>query len=224
MEKDTYLKWKLNRWQTILLFGFLLMIVYALGTYFFDFLAGSATVGFGKMGDVWGIGMFFVYMIGYFVAIIVILPILIFKNFGIGLLIFLPYAIVGFFVEYYYELIAVPALKGIWAVFVWAIIGLLIGLSADITYKYLSKKINLKLKSIVMGVILSITDFILTFIVLMYCYNIPMQISPVDPGNWFGVAYFGLPWLIVNSGFGGFTAYAIFNELKLKNNILKRRS
>ena len=102
MNENNQFKWRLNRWQTVLLFGFLLMIVYALGTYFFDFLAGSATVGFGKMGEVWGIGMFFIYMIGYFVAIIVILPILIFKNFGIGTLIFLPYAIVGFFIEYYF--------------------------------------------------------------------------------------------------------------------------
>ena len=216
MDENNQSKWRLNRWQTILLFGFLLMIVYALGTYFFDFLAGSATVGFGKMGEVWGIGMFFIYMIGYFVAIIVILPILIFKNFGIGTLIFLPYAIVGFFVEYYYELIAVQALKGVWAVFVWTIIGLLIGLSADITYKFLLKKISIKIKSITMGVVLAIGNFVLTFIVLRYCYKVPMQISPVDPGNWFGVAYFGLPWLIINSGFGGFTAYAINKELKLK--------
>ena len=216
MDENNQSKWRLNRWQTILLFGFLLMIVYALGTYFFDFLAGSATVGFGKMGEVWGIGMFFIYMIGYFVAIIVILPILIFKNFGIGTLIFLPYAIVGFFVEYYYELIAVQALKGVWSVFVWTIIGLLIGLSADITYKFLLKKISIKIKSITMGVVLAIGNFVLTFIVLRYCYKVPMQISPVDPGNWFGVAYFGLPWLIINSGFGGFTAYAINKELKLK--------
>ena len=221
MVENNQFKWRLNKWQTILLFGFLLMIVYALGTYFFDFLAGSATVGFGKMGEVWGIGMFFIYMIGYFVAIIVILPILIFKNFGIGILIFLPYAIIGFFVEYYYELIAVQALKGVWAVFAWTIIGLLIGLSADITYKFLSKKISIKIKSIIMGVVLALANFILTFIVLRYCYKVPMQIFPVDPGNWFGIAYFGLPWLIVNSGFGGFTAYTIFKELKIKNNTSK---
>ena len=215
MERINQLSWKLNRWQTILLFGFLLMIVYALGTYFFDFFAGSATVGFGKMGEVWGTGMFFIYMIGYFVAIIVILPILIFKNFGIGTLIFLPYAIIGFFVEYYYEWVAVQALKGIWAVFVWAIIGLLIGLSADLTYKFLSKRISLKIKSIIMGLVLAITNFTLVFVVLRFCYKVPLSISPIEPGSFLGVAYFGVPWLLVNSGFGGFTAYAILRELNL---------
>ena len=214
MDKNNQFTWRLKRWQTIILFGFLLMIIYALGTYFFDFFAGEATVGFGRMGQVWGVGMFFIYMIGYFVAIIVILPILIFKNFGIGILIFLPYAIIGFFVEYYYEWLSVQSLKGVWAVFVWSIIGLLIGLSADITYKYLPKKISLKLKSIIMGIIIAIANFVLTFIVLRFCYKIPLPVSPVEPGSFLGVAYFGLPWLIANSGFGGFTAYAINKELK----------
>ena len=207
--------WRLNRWQTILVFGFLLMIIYALGTYFFDFFAGSATAGFGKMGQVWGTGMFFIYMIGYFLAIIIILPILIFKSFGIGTLIFLPYAIVGFFVEYYYEWIAVQSLKGVWAVFVWVVTGLLIGLSADLTYKFLSKKISLKIKSIIMGIVLAVVNFLLVFIVLRFCYKIPLSVSPIEPGSFLGVAYFGLPWLIVNSGFGGFTAYAIFKNLKI---------
>jgi len=29
------------------------------------------------------------------------------------------------------------------------------------------------------------------------------------PGSFLGVAYYGLPLLVVNSGFGGYTAYAI---------------
>ena len=216
MDKNSQFTWKLNRWQTIILFGFLLMIIYALGTYFFDFFAGEATVGFGSMGQVWGIGMFFIYMIGYFVAIIVILPILIFKNFGTGTLIFLPYAIIGFFVEYYYEWLSVQNLKGVWAVFVWSAVGLLIGLSADITYRYLPIKMSLKLKSIIMGMVLAVANFLLTFIVLRFCYKIALPVSPVEPGSFLGVAYFGLPWLIINSGFGGFTAYAINKELKPK--------
>ena len=119
-------------------------------------------------------------------------------------------------------MIAVQALKGVWAVFVWTIIGLLIGLSADITYKFLSKKISLKIKSIIMGVVLAVVNFVLIFIILRFCYKIPLPISPIEPGSFLGVAYFGLPWLIVNSGFGGYTAYAIFKELKIKNNTSKR--
>jgi len=60
-------------------------------------------VGFGVIGEIEGTGMFFVYMVGYFNALIIILPILKIRQFGMGTAIYLPYAIIGFFVEYYYE-------------------------------------------------------------------------------------------------------------------------
>ena len=87
------LTWRLKPWQTTIIFGILLMFLYALGTYFFDFFAGTATVGFGVMGEVMGMGMFFIYMIGYFLAILTILPIILIRRFGTGLLIFIPDAL-----------------------------------------------------------------------------------------------------------------------------------
>ena len=212
---ETTFNWKLKKWQSVLLFGFLLLIIYGAGTYFFDYFAGSATLGFGKMNsNVWGIGMFFIYIIGYFLSIIIILPILIHKSFGTAILIFVPYAVIGFFVEYYYELLEVQVLKGVWAVFGWTAIGLLIGLSADITYRFLSKKISLKIRAIIMGVVIALANFVLTLISLIFFYKIPTPLIPVDPGSFFGIAYFGLPWLIINSGFGGYTAYTISRSFK----------
>ncbi len=214
MSKDTLFNWRLKKWQTILLFGFLQMIIYAVGVYFFDYFAGTATAGFGIMGEVWGIGMFFIYMIGFFLSIIIILPILIHKSFGIGILIFLPYSIIGFFVEYYYEFASQQTLKSIWGVFGWAVIGLLIGLSADLTFRFLSKKISLKIKAIIMGIILALTNFVLTLIAVSFFYKISTPITSMAPGSFLGVAYFGLPWLVINSGFGGYTAYAISRNFK----------
>ncbi len=37
--------WQLNGWQTIVLFGLLQLGIYTVGTFFFDFFAGSATQG-----------------------------------------------------------------------------------------------------------------------------------------------------------------------------------
>ncbi len=68
------------------------------------------------MGEVEGIGMFFVYMVGYFNALIIILPILKIRQFGMGTAIYLPYAIIGFFVEYHYEWIKTKSLVSPWAV------------------------------------------------------------------------------------------------------------
>jgi len=209
------LSWKLKNWHTVLLFSFILMIFYALGTYFFDFFAGTATKGFGIMGEVYGTGMFFIYMIGYFVSIIIILPILIIKRFGIGTAIYLPYAIIGFFVEYYYEWLLESTLISPWAALGWAALGLVIGFSVDITYKYLSKRISLKIRSMIMGIVLGSASFLFTLLALLFFYKEPLSVSPVDSGSYLGVAYFGLPWLLVNSGFGGFTAYTIFQGLKL---------
>lgn len=211
--KSTF-SWKLKNWQTVLVFSLILMIVYALGTYFFDFFAGSATKGFGVMGEVSGTGMFFIYMIGYFISIIIILPILIVKRFGIGTAIYLPYAIIGFFVEYYYEWTLESTLISPWAALGWSIIGLAIGFSADLAYKFLSKNISLRLRSIIMGIVLGSASFLFTLLALLFFYKEPLSISPIDSGSYLGVAYFCLPWLIVNSGFGGFTAYAIFQGIK----------
>ena len=119
-----------------------------------------------------------------------------------------------FFVEYYYEWYSMQVLKGVWAVFGWVIMGLFIGFSADLTFRFLSKRISLKLKAIITGMVLGVVNFTLTLLALMFFYKVPLSVSPVDPGSFLGVAYFCLPWLIVNSGFGGYTAYAISKGFK----------
>ena len=129
-------------WQIILLFGVLQCGVTALGVYFFDYFAGSATAGFGVMGQVWGTGMFFVYMLGYLNALIVVLPIQRLGFFGVGALIYLPYAVIGLPVEYYYEWVLNPALKGPLAVVGWCALGPLIGLCADLAHRYLPRKLR----------------------------------------------------------------------------------
>lgn len=209
---ETQFSWRLKSWQTILIFSFSLMAVYALGTYFFDFFAGTATVGFGKMGEVYGTGMFFIYMIGYFLSIIVILPILVIGRFGVGTLIYLPYAVIGFFVEYYYEWVSESTLVSPWGALGWAAAGLAAGFLVDVAYKFLSKAISLKIRSIILGIVLGSSSFLFTLLALLFLYKVPISISPVEPGSFLGVAYFCLPWLIINSGFGGYTAYTIFKS------------
>lgn len=77
-------RWRLKAWQTTLLFGFALFIITGPAVFFFDFLAGSATRGFGMSpsSGFQGIGMFYLYMISYFSSLVVILPALLTKRFG----------------------------------------------------------------------------------------------------------------------------------------------
>lgn len=191
VKPESRLKLRLNPCLIILIFGILLSCVYALGTYFFDYFAGSATLGFGIMNEkVWGIGMFFIYMIGYFIAIIVILPVLLIRRFGIGTAVYLPYAVVGFFVEYYYEFVKVHSLSGLWAVFGWSLVGLAAGFSVDIAFKFLPHRLNERWRSVFMGIILGIASFLLNLAPLYLFYKTSPQTCP---GSYLGVAYFALP-------------------------------
>ncbi len=136
---QTSVRWRWNAWQTIVLFGVLQLGLYTVGTFFFDFFAGSATLGFGITPKVAGTGLFFVYMIGYFNALVVILPVLLLRRFGVGTAIYLPYALIGIPVDLYFES---EVLRGPWAAVGWGLVGLAAGFSVDLAYRYLPKHLD----------------------------------------------------------------------------------
>jgi len=80
-ERDN--SWRLKPWQTILLLGILLCAIHAFGSFTFDFYAGAATAGFGVWGEVGGVGMFYIYVLPYFLALVVVLPVLLINS-GFG--------------------------------------------------------------------------------------------------------------------------------------------
>jgi hypothetical protein len=183
----------------------LLCGIYAFGSFTFDFYAGAATAGFGVMGEVGGIGMFFVYVMSYFIALVVVLPILLIRRFGVGLLVFLPYALIGLFVEYYMEWVTNRALVSPWAVAGWCAFGLVTGLSADLAYRFLPERVNERRRAIITGMVMGGINFLLVAIALRFFYTGPQT----GPGSFLGIAYYAVPFLLVSSGFGGYTAYAI---------------
>ncbi len=195
----------LKRWGIIIIFGFLLCIIYAFGSFTLDYYAGAATLGFGVMGPVSGVGMFFIYILGFYIALVVVLPILIIKRFGVGVAVYLPYAIAGLFVEYYTEWVTTRALVSVWAVVGWCVIGLVTGLSADLAYWLLPSRVSERWRAITTGVVLVIVTFLLVLLALTFFYVERQE----GPGSFLGIAYYGLPLLILNGGFGGYTAYAI---------------
>lgn len=154
--------------------------------------------------------MFYVYMISFFSSLIVVLAILKSNTFGFGFLLWLPYATIGFFVEAYFEL---EVLINIGGVFGYSAFGLLTGLSADMSYKFLKEKTSLdgKLIAGLTGVIMSLTYYFTTIIAIGFFYKAGWRAgSFTDPGSFLGVVYFCLPWMIINAFFGGFTAYSIY--------------
>jgi len=102
MSRPTLLR-RLKSWQLILIFAFLLCCIYAFGSFTFDYFAGAATAGFGVWGAVGGAGMYFTYVMAYFIALVVVLPILVIRRFWVGMAVYGLYALSGLFVEYYMD-------------------------------------------------------------------------------------------------------------------------
>ncbi|MFX1327823.1 MAG: hypothetical protein ACFE91_06735 [Promethearchaeota archaeon] len=194
-----------------LICSLLLMILLNFSIFFWDFFSGTDTQGFGVLEPYYGLPMFYVYMISYFSSLIVVYAILRTRRFGMGFFLWLPYAVIGFFVEAHFE---IEVLISIWGVIGYCIFGLITGLSADISYKFLKEKtsINEKIISGLTGVIMSLTYFLTTIIAIGFFYKAGWSAGTfTDPGSFLGVAYFAFPWMIINAFFGGFTAYSIYN-------------
>ena len=203
--EPTHPNWRLKPWQTILIFGTLQWLIYGLGSFTFDFFAGGATSGFGVWPDVEGVGMFFVYVLSFYITLVVVLPILIIRRFGVGMAVYLPYAITGLFFEYYFDLVLAPNLASFWDVVGWCVFGLMIGLSADLAYRFLPASFSERLRATATGVVMGLTNFVLVSVALTSFYISPQA----GTGSFLGVAYYGLPLMLLNSGFAGYTAYAI---------------
>jgi hypothetical protein len=194
-------------------YSMLLMILLNFSIFFWDFFAGSLTQPLFVLEPYYGLAMFYVYMISLFTSFISVFLILKTKLFGISLLLWLPYAIIGLFVETYFELILNNVLVSFWAVVGYCVFGLLTGLSADITFKLLDEKTNLKKKFVASftGIIQSCVYFSLIIIALAFFYKQGWSAgSLLDPGSFLGVSYFGLPWMVLNAFIGGFMAYAVY--------------
>lgn len=192
-------------WQIILVFGILLCLIYGLGSFTLDYFAGGATAGFGVWPEVDGVGMFFVYILSFYMTLVVVLPILIIRRFGVGMAVYLPYAIIGLFMEYYVEWVAEHSLRSPWGAVGWCVIGLAIGLSADLAYRFLPAHLTERSRAVITGVVMGVTNFLLVIVALTFFYVARQS----GPGSFLGVAYYGLPLLLANSAFGGYTAYAI---------------
>lgn len=182
----------LNRtatWRVIGIYSLLLMALIGFGT-FFDILTGM--------------GFFYVYAIAYFNALVVVLPILKVGRFGVAMLVYLPAAIIGLFVEYYLEYVLNPVLVSPWSVVGFCVLLVATGLSADVAYRFLPVGSDLRWRAVLTGIVLSVTYFLTCWLAAAYFYR-PGPLAPM----FVDVAYWALPWLVLNAGFGGYTAYAM---------------
>jgi len=179
-----------HTWPSILVFGLLVFLVFTFGT-MFEMLVTR--------------GVCFVYVISYFLSFAVVLAIRRIGMFGTGLAVFLPYAIMGVFVEYWMEWVDTPSLIAPWAAVVWSMSGVVAGLCADLAHRFLPRSIKEQYRSALVGMIAVFTYWLLTLLVLASMYKDP------TPGlaHYLNGIYITLPWLLVSGCFGGYTACAM---------------
>lgn len=189
-------RWTRRDFKIAAIGGMLLFVVYMIGA-FWELLVTRDMC------------MFFV--IGYLMATVVITAIMMTKRFGMGILVFLPYAIIGLPLEYYMEWVLDPVLVSPFAAIIWSLIGPIVGLSADLTYRLIPKSLHERIQGIITGLVLVAMHFLVMLAALAFLYTNPA------PGleHYLNALSFTLPWLLMNGAFGGYTAYALSQDFSV---------
>ncbi len=178
-------------WRTVLAYGGLYFLIMGLGYAIVEPYSGGC--------------MFIIPT--YFMVLVVALPILSLGRFGSGMAVFLPFAVLGAAVDYYYERVSSQILPSIWGVVGWSLTGLTVGLSGDLAHWLLPRSWNARRRAVGLGAVIGLMFYLTTLAALSWLYAGPS----LETHYWFftrGIV-FSLPWLVVNGAFAGYTARAI---------------
>ncbi len=143
----------------------------------------------------------------YFAALAVVLPVVRTRRFGAATVAYLPYAALGAVPLYIFDYAQSHALKGLWALAIWALSGPLIGVSIDTAWS-LSGKLRDGARAALAGAVAQAVTFGVMLLGLTYLYVDPSAADShlrLFDTSW----YFTAPWMIANGAFGGFTAWAL---------------
>lgn len=189
------LKTTSKAWKTILIWGLVLVAILMIGAVI-------------DMTSITGTCMFI--LVAYFAAIAGTIPVITIRRFGTGILVFIPYVLIGFVPLYYFDWMQKESLVGLWAVFASSLSGILIGAGLDLV-AHLTGKSSERMRAIAVGTTMQVMTFIVMLVTLKYLYlpvsDMAAHVHFFDQ-RWF----FTLPWMAVNGAFGGYTAYALTNR------------
>jgi len=182
-------------WRTVLFFGAIYVVLMAI---------------FAPLMDIPNYGCMFVTP-AYLIVLVIVLAIVKTRRFWAGTAAFIPYAVLGFFPTYYFEWMTAHSLRGVWGVFAWCLIGPLAGLLGDLSFKFLPKSVSDRRRAILTGATIGAAIFFTTLLALTTFYK---ETSMDSHLRFFTQGWsFSLPWLVVNGGFAGYTAYALTRQV-----------
>jgi hypothetical protein len=97
-----------------------------------------------------------------------------------------------------------------WSGLGWTAAFLLTGFSVDLALRYLPAKLTAAWRPALSGAIMGVASFIFTVAAFALVYVGPL---PTNTASFVGIAYFGVPWMVISSAFGGYTAYALARDI-----------
>lgn len=153
---------------------------------------------------------------GFFMTLPVMLSILTLRRFGAGTIVFLPYAILGFYPVYYMDYIVNKTMLNVWGAVAWCLGGVFTGLAADLAFRFLPRSLSEQWRAVLIGMVVGLGIYLTPLIAMTYFY------IPQPPESHYymfttEIAY-SLSWLLFNGGFAGYTAFLITNRFQLREN------
>jgi hypothetical protein len=179
-------------WRTILFCGIIIVVVLMLGAVD-DALQISGTCMF--------------VLMAYFAAVAGTYPVLAVNRTGTGIVVMLPYALIGILPLYFFDWRQTHSLVGAWAVVAWTAAGPLIGACMDLAH-LATARYSERTRAILIGTAMQTAQFVVALVGLQYLY-VPASSMAAHVYLYSQRWLFTLPWMALNGAFGGYTAYAL---------------
>jgi len=144
----------------------------------------------------------------FFIVLTIVYPAARLRRFGAATAVFLLYVTAGSYIEYQMQWVAERQLASPWGALGWGLLGMLVGLVTDVTFRYLPATVSPGWRGAITGTLTGLALFITTYVAMTTLYA-----SPASQQSHFvffsSRALFSLPWMLLNGGFAGYCAMAL---------------
>ena len=144
----------------------------------------------------------------FFMVLVVVYPAARLRHFGAATAVFLLYATIGSFIEYQMQWVVERQLASPWGALAWGLLGLLVGLCIDLTFRFIPASVPPPWRGAIAGAVAGLAFFASTYVAMTTLYA-----SPASQQTHFvffsSRVPFTLPWMLLNGAFGGYCAWAL---------------
>jgi hypothetical protein len=141
----------------------------------------------------------------FFMVLVLVYPAARLQRFGTATAVFLLYLTVGSFIEYQMQWVAEKQLASPWGALTWGMLGVIVGLVTDLTFRFLPGSVSPHWRGTITGALAGLAFFATTYVAMTTLYS-----SPASQQTHFvffsSRAFFSSLWMILNGSFAGYCA------------------